>query len=52
MNKRSVMIKATATKEELIDLYLDLILIWNNNNHPDKTKTINDHVKTLRDLMT
>ena len=53
MNKKvkSVLVKAEFSKDDMINLYLDLILIWNNNNHKDRRKTINDHVQTLRELL-
>ena len=52
MNKKvkSTMIKAEISKDDMINLYLDLILIWNNNNHKDRRQTINEHIEVLRGL--
>ena len=48
---KSVKIKAEIETIDYINLYLDLILIWNNNKHPDKTAKINEYVKRLRELI-
>ena len=48
--KKSVRIKAEISKDDMINLYLDLILIWNNSKDKDRKKKIDEYVKVLRGL--
>ena len=52
MNKKvkSVLVKAEISKDDMINLYLDLILIWNNSKDKTKKEKINKYVNLIRDL--
>ena len=52
MNKKvkSVSIKAEISKDDMINLYLDLIIIWTYSKDKDRKKKIDEYVKVLRGL--
>ena len=48
--KKSVRIKAEISKDDMINLYLDLIIIWTYSKDKDRKKKIDEYVKVLRGL--
>ena len=47
---KSTMIKAEISKDDMINLYLDLIVIWNDSKDKTKKEKINKYVNLIRDL--